>query len=79
MRCAVLPATAAAAAAPPAHRLPRPLLPCSASPLPCPADLSEVVTRVGLGETEVDMVDSLGVSTCRQTGREGGFAPSDVC
>ena len=31
MRCAVLPATAAAAAAPPAHRLPRPLLPCSAS------------------------------------------------
>lgn len=36
--------------------------------LPCPADLSEVVTRVGLGETEVDMVDSLGVSGA---GREG--------
>ena len=37
-------------------------------PLPLPpivnADLSEVVTRVGLSETELDLVDSLGVSAC---------------
>ena len=33
-------------------------------PRHCPlhADLSEVVTRVGLAETELDLVDSIGVS-----------------
>ena len=36
--------------------------------LPCPADLSEVVTRVGLGETEVDMVDRGGVSGAGRAG-----------
>lgn len=43
-----------------AHRSTRTAVCCSCV-LPC-ADLSEVVTRVGLAETELDLVDSLGVS-----------------
>lgn len=40
-------------------RLNTPALPLDLPPRP--ADLAEVVTRVGLAETELDLVDSLGV------------------
>ena len=53
----------------PLVHLPCVALPCAA-PL-CPADLSEVVTRVGLAETEVDMVDSLGVRRQAVVGLDG--------
>ena len=47
----------------PARSFPVPPLPTAAlvPAVRLPADLSEVVTRVGLAETELDLVDSLGV------------------